>query len=196
MLKKLRKIISLLLVAALAALAFTPATVGAVASNHVMAVTTTNDNAVDDGDALVRTWENTEGEKITCFVTRGANVLAARTNPEENAAAGFITEAPTDPLVSSYALDEYQVSDYFYMQIRDNNDQIVSIYKLTITGVVSRVNSSRYINSMEFTHHAGDECTTYYEIDGYTAFATIIHPVEGHLSFYLELGTGGSFRVY
>ena len=196
MLKKLRKIASLLLVTALAVLAFTPTTVGAVVSNHTMAVTTTNDNAVDDGTALVRTWENSKGEMITCIVTRGADVLAARTNPEEDAAAGFITEAPTDPLVSSYALDEYQVSDDFYMQILNNKDQILSCYKLTITGVVSRVNSNRYINSMKFSHVSGDTCSTEYAINGYTASATIIHPVEGYLTFYFRLGSGGSFTVY
>ncbi len=196
MLKKLRKITSLLLVTALAVLAFTPTTVGAVVLNSTMAVATTNDNAVDDGSVLVRTWENSKGETITCIVTRGADVLVARTNPEEDAAAGFITEAPTDPLVSSYALDEYQVSDDFYMQIRNNKDQIISKYKLTITGVVSRVNSNRYINSMKFTRVSGDTCSTEYDINGYTASVTITHPVEGRLACNVRLGSGGSFTVY
>lgn len=195
MLKKLRKITSLLLVTALAVLAFTPTTVGAVISNHTMAATATNDNAVDDGTALVRTWENSKCETITCIITRGADVLATRTNPEEDTAAGFITEAPIDPLISPYALDEYQVSDDFYMRILNNENQILSKYKVTITGIVSRVNSNRYINSVTFSRVSGDPCSTEYAINGYFASATIIHPVEGYLTFFFRLGSGGSIVV-
>ena len=147
--------------------------------------------------AVVRIWTNAAGEKVTGIITQGSEVLAARVNPEEaNQAQGFITGRETEGTVTPYAYDEYQVSDYFYMQIYNSSGQTVSKYKVTMTGTVSRVSSERYITAITFSRISGDTCSTDYSISGYNATATITHPTEGRLVAYIALGSSGSFTVY
>lgn len=147
--------------------------------------------------AVVRTWKNAAGEQVTGIITRGSEVLAARVNPREaNQARGFITGKEVEKTVTPYSYDEYQVSDFFYMQIYNSGNQVISKYKVTVTGMVSRVDSERYITSVSFSRISGDTCTTNYSMNGYNATVTLTHPTEGFLNAYITLGTGGSFTIY
>lgn len=146
--------------------------------------------------AIVKTWTNDAGERVTGIITQRSEVLAARVNPEGvNQAKGFITGHENEVVLTPYTYDEYQVSDYFYMQIYNSSDQVVSKYKITVTGMVSRVSSERYITSVSFSRVSGDTCSTNYSIDGYNATVIITHPKEGYLDAYITLGTGGSFII-
>ena len=158
---------------------------------------TASASEIPNETAIVKTWTNDAGEKVTGIITQGSEVLAAQVNPEGvNKAKGFITGHENEGAIISYAYDEYQVSDYFYMQIYNSNDQVVAKYKITVTGMVSRVSSERYITSIAFSRVSGDTCSTNYSIDGYNATVIITHPQEGYLDAYITLGTGGSFTIY
>lgn len=177
----MKKIVSLLL------------TVALILSMSIVA----SASEVNGGTVVVKTWKNDAGENVTGIITKGSEVLAARVNSEdEDQALGFITGSETEGAIIPYAYDEYQVSDYIYMQIYNDNGQIVSKYKVTMTGMVSRVSSERYITSITFSRVSGDTCSTNYNINGYSAVATITHPTEGYLNAYITLGTGGAFTVY
>ena len=150
-----------------------------------------------DGTAVVRTWTNDAGEKVTGIITMGSDVLAACVNPtEENQARGFITGSRTECIITPYAYDEYQVSDYIYMRIFNDKNQAISVYKVTMTGMVSRVGAQSYITSITFSRISGDVCSTHYGINGCNATAMIIHPIEGYLDAHITLGSGGSFAIY
>lgn len=152
---------------------------------------------VSDGTVVVRTWTNGNGENVTGIITKGSSTLAARTDSSaDKAARGFITGASESPKTTTHAYDEYQVSDYFFMQIYNSNNQVISKYKVTLTGMVSRVSSDRRITSVSFSRVNGDSCSTSSNINGYTAVVKITHPIEGSLSAYFTLGSGGSFSVY
>lgn len=152
---------------------------------------------IPDETAVVRTWTNAAGEQVTGIITKGSEVLVARVNPEEaNQAKGFITGRVAEETVTPYAYDEYQVSDYFYMQIYNSSGQTISKYKVTVTGMVSRVSSERYITAITFSRISGDTCSTNYSINGYNATVSLTHPTEGPLAFYIVLGASGSFTIY
>lgn len=106
-------------------------------------------------------------------------------------AVGFITNAPDDTSNTTYAKDEEEVSDYFYVQIYNSEDQVVSKYKVTLKGMVS--STSREITSVSFDLVSGDVCETDYEIDGNGAYVTITHPTEGYLLRIFALGANGVF---
>lgn len=149
----------------------------------------------EDRSELITTWKNSNGKTITGIITQGCEVLSACTNPKEGQAHGFITSKPNESTVSPYIADERQVSDYFYLQIYGDNNKLISKYKVTVTGMVSRVGSNRYITSVEFSRRYGDACLTTHEITGYTALAIIEHPVEGYLGAHITLGSGGTFTI-
>ena len=152
---------------------------------------------VNGGTVVVKTWKNDAGENVTGIITKGSEVLAARVNFEdEDQALGFISGPENEGAIIPYSYDEYQVSDYIYMQIYNGDGQVVSKYKVTMTGMVSRVSSERYITSITFSRVFGDTCRTSYNINGYSAEAIITHPTEGYLRANITLGTGGSFTIY
>lgn len=104
---------------------------------------------------------------------------------------GLITYFPDDTSATPSENDNQQVSDYFYIQIYDSNDQIVSKYKVTLTGMVS--DTSREITSVSFSYVSGDTCETDYDIDGDTATTIINHPTEGYLAWTFTLSENGVF---
>lgn len=87
-----------------------------------------------------------------------------------------------------------EVSDFFYMQIYDSQDQVVSKYKVTLTGMIS--GKTREITSVTFSRASGDVCDTNFTIDGYIAVATVTHPVEGYWEGAFMLGADGTFSGY
>lgn len=107
---------------------------------------------------------------------------------------GIITFASHDTAVTPYANDKQQVSDYFYLQVYNSEEQIVSKYKVTLTGMVSSI--SREITSVSFSYVSGDMCETDYDIDGDAAYVTIIHPTEGCLARIFTLSASGVFSGY
>lgn len=106
---------------------------------------------------------------------------------------GLMTYSSNDTFVDSNENNDQQVFDYFYAQIYDSNDQIVSKYKVTLTGTVS--NTSREITSVSFSYISGDTCETGYNIDGDTATAFINHPTEGYLAWTFTLSESGVFSM-
>lgn len=106
---------------------------------------------------------------------------------------GFITYAPDNTSKTTYANDEKQASDYFYLQIYNSEDQIATKYKITLTGMVS--STSREITSVSFDLVSGDTCETDYDIDGNTVSVTITHPTEGCLVRIFTLSTSGVFSA-
>lgn len=84
-----------------------------------------------------------------------------------------------------------QVSDYFYIQIYDTNDQVVSRYKITLTGTVSARN--REITGVSFVCEFGDLCETIQQIDGDMVGIIITHPTEGYLIRVFALDENGVF---
>lgn len=107
---------------------------------------------------------------------------------------GVITYAWDDDAETPHEDEAKQVSDYFYMQIYNSEDQIVAKYKVTLTGTVS--GASREITAVSFSHESGDACETNYEVDGDTAYVTITHPTEGYLLRIVTLNASGSFLAY
>lgn len=104
---------------------------------------------------------------------------------------GLITYAPDDTAETPNENDEQQASGYFYIQIYNSKDQIVSKYKVTLTGAV--LSTSRKITSVSFSHVFGDPCETDYDIDGDAAYVTITHPAEGCLARIFTLSESGVF---
>lgn len=100
---------------------------------------------------------------------------------------GFIAYAPDKN-------DEREVSDFFYIQLYNSENQVVSKYKVTLTGAVSSTSSE--ITSVSFSHVLGDPCETDYNIVGNAAVVTVTHPTEGYLDRNFMLSTGGIFSVY
>lgn len=94
----------------------------------------------------------------------------------------------------SSAKDVQEVSDHFYMQIYDSQDNVVSKYKVMLTGMIS--DKTREITSVTFSHESGDICDTAFTIDGYIAVATLTHPVEGYHDAAFLLGADGVFSGY
>lgn len=107
---------------------------------------------------------------------------------------GFITYTPDTTAVTPYANDKQQVSDYFYVQIYNSEEQVVSKYKVTLTGMVS--STSRGITSVSFSSVSGDPCETNYDINGDTAYVTITHPTEGCWARIFTLSASGVFSGY
>lgn len=139
---------------------------------------------------LVKTWKNPAGETVTGIITKGSDTPDAYANYENTCKAnGFITRSTDDATVTPYG----DVSDYFYMQIRNSNNQIVSKYKVSLTGKVSLF--SKKITSVSITRESGDVCTTDYSIDGNSAYVIITHPREGYLDGTFTLNSDGSFTV-
>lgn len=147
----------------------------------------------DGINVVVRTWEAEDGGTVTGVITRRVPPLSVRTM--EAGATGVIMSR-YGAAAAPRALDEREVSDYFYFQILDNNNRVASEYKVTLAGVVSRVDSSRRITSVEFARVSGDRCETNYSISGYTAMASITHSQYGVMAGYFVLGSGGAFTVY
>ena len=106
-------------------------------------------------------------------------------------ATGLIAYAPSG---DGGATGERQVSDYFYMQIYNGEDQAVSRYKVTLTGTVS--GRSREITAVSFICESGDICQTEYELDGDTAYVIITHPTEGYLLRGFILDANGNFSGF
>ena len=71
---------------------------------------------------------------------------------------GFTTDVQNKAVVTARANDAQSVSDYFYMQIYNIENQIISKYKVTLTGTVSK--TRREITSVSFFRVSGDTCTT------------------------------------
>lgn len=85
-----------------------------------------------------------------------------------------------------------EVSDVFYLQIYDDNGQIVSIYQVSLTGEVA---DECEILSVTFDCVTGDECETAYRISGSSVAVTVTHPVYGYLTKNIVLDTDGEFSV-
>ena len=104
---------------------------------------------------------------------------------------GVITYALSNIDTTPYENDNTQVSEYFYLQIYNSDGQIVSKYKIALTGIVSSAN--RKISSVSFNCVFGDTCETNYDIDGDTAYIAITHPTEGCLVRFFTLSAEGRF---
>jgi len=98
------------------------------------------------------------------------------------------------PRRASGADDRQQVSDCFYIQIYNANDQVVSRYRVTLTGIVS--DRSREITGAAFDHESGDVCQTVHRIDGDMVGIVITHPTEGYLMRVFVLDENGAFVEY
>lgn len=86
---------------------------------------------------------------------------------------------------------EKQISDYFFIQLYDSEDQVVATYKVTLTGSFSGVSSR--IDYVEISYESGDECETSYSVDGNKVVVTVTHPTEGVLEKTLVLNANGTF---
>ena len=73
----------------------------------------------------------------------------------------------------------------------DGNDQVVSRYKITLTGTVSAGN--REITAVSFDCEFGDVCETIQQIDGDMVGIIITHPTEGYLMRVFVLDENGVF---
>lgn len=88
--------------------------------------------------------------------------------------------------------DERQVSEYFYIQIYNDENQAVSKYKITLTGIFSSPRNRRIID-VSVSYEFGDICQTSYNIDGYNVTVTVTHPTEGQFEKFFVLGANGRF---
>ena len=86
-----------------------------------------------------------------------------------------------------------EVSDSFYLQIYDDNDNIVAKYEVSLTGIASGKNSK--ITSVSFSYVAGVECETDYTVEGNIAGVAITHPTEGQLVRVITLNANGEFTT-
>ncbi len=84
-----------------------------------------------------------------------------------------------------------EVSDYFFVQLYSADDQILSKYKISLTGTIS--GSERFILSVTPSHESGDECRTECTITGYNAVVTVTHPTQGYWEYRFILNTDGTF---
>ena len=107
------------------------------------------------------------------------------------ATTGLVTYMPGD---TGEENTSRQVSDYFYIQIYDVNDRVVSKYKVTLTGTVSARN--REITGVSFELESGDACETIHQIDGDMAGVVVTHPTEGYLMRVFVLEENGEFSEY
>lgn len=87
--------------------------------------------------------------------------------------------------------EEQHISDYFFIQLYNTEDQVVSKYRVTLTGRFSGVSSS--IDYVEISHESGDECETSYSVDGNKVVVTVAHPTEGYVENTLVLNVNGTF---
>lgn len=87
-----------------------------------------------------------------------------------------------------------EVSDYFFVQLYDGEDQVVSKYKVTLTGTVSR--ASRKITAISAEHVSGDVCESTYQIENATAEVFLTHPTEGRAEYHFMLDSSGVFSGY
>lgn len=151
-----------------------------------------------DGTVVVKTWENETGETVTGIISKDP-VLTVCTTPEnENEARGFITGEQDAAAAAAYddnadVAPLSEVSDYFYFRIYNNNDVVVSTYKVTLTGKITAF--SRKITAVTITYVSGNMCTTSYEIDGNSAYVVVTHPTLGYLDGTFTLEWDGTFTV-
>ncbi len=87
-----------------------------------------------------------------------------------------------------------EVSDYFYVQIYDEENNVVSKYKVLLTGTVSL--SSWEITAVDFELESGDVCETSYSLYGSMAEVTISHPSQGYWTYVFLLDETGTFTGY
>ena len=104
---------------------------------------------------------------------------------------GLFTDKPGN---ADKETESRQVSDYFYIQIYDTNDQVVSKYKVTLSGAVSA--GTREITGVFFNLESGDACETIQKIDGDMVGIVITHPTEGYLMRVFVLDENGVFVEY
>lgn len=90
--------------------------------------------------------------------------------------------------------EEQQTSDYFYIQLYNSDDQVVSKYKVTLTGMFSGLSSR--ITDVKVNYESGDKCETSYSVDGNSVLVTVTHPTEGYLEKTLILNANGTFSGY
>lgn len=89
---------------------------------------------------------------------------------------------------------EQQISDYFYIQLYNSDDQVVSKYKVILTGMFSGLSSR--ITDVAVNYESGDKCETSYSVDGNSVLVTVTHPTEGYLEKTLILNANGTFSGY
>lgn len=145
---------------------------------------------------VVKTWENEAGETVTGIISK-APVLSVCTT-SENEARGIITVEQDTAAVAAYddnadVAPLNEVSDYFFFQIKNNNDVVVSTYQVKLTGKITAF--SRKITAVKITYVSGNTCTTSYEINGNSAYVVVTHPTLGYLDGTFTLNWDGSFTV-
>lgn len=123
-------------------------------------------------------------KKVVCIILICALLAGTIT-------AGFIAYGPGD---NAEADDKRQVSDFFYIQIYDANDRVVSRYKVTLSGTVCA--GTREITGVTFNLESGDVCETIQQIDGDMVGIVITHPTEGYLMRVFILDENGVFSEY
>lgn len=87
---------------------------------------------------------------------------------------------------------EQKVEDYFYVQIRNDEDAVVSTYKITLTGMFASA-SNRKITDVVVNYESGDMCQVEYDIEGYNVNIIVTHPTEGTFEKFFVLGANGRF---
>lgn len=90
--------------------------------------------------------------------------------------------------------EEKQISDYFFIQLYNSEDQVAATYKVILTGMYSGLSSR--ITDVEVNYESGDKCETSYSVDGNRVIVTITHSTEGYLEKTLILNVNGTFSGY
>ena len=147
-----------------------------------------------DEDCIIKTWKTESGETVTGVITRGSeDVEVVRMNPESgNYVYGIITHASTADNVSE-ASSESVVSDYFYMQIINNDGTVASKYQIVLRGTVTETGSK--ITNLGINYVSGTRCAQDWSVNGNTAYVAITHPALGMLEGWFILGEDGVFYV-
>lgn len=143
-------------------------------------------------DCIIKTWKTDSGETVTGIITRGPeDIEVVRMNPDSsNDACGIITYANTASDASEVSSGSV-VSDYFYMQILNNDDQVVSKYEIVLRGKVTDTGST--ITNLGINYVSGTRCTQDWSVNGNTAYVAITHPALGTFDALFILGEDGVF---
>lgn len=128
------------------------------------------------------------GKRVWCIVLASILVVSVIVVPVLSA------YLPQNSGIMVNKNDGMQVSDYFFIQMYNGEEQIVSKYQVTLKGIVS--SKDRRITSVSFSHTSGDVCDMTYVISGNTVVVTMTHPEEGALERNFILSSNGAFSGY
>ena len=128
------------------------------------------------------------GKRVWCIVLASILAISVIAVPLLSA------YLPQNQGVTADKNDGMPVSDYFFIQMYDEEKQVISKYQVTLTGIVS-IEDSR-ITSVSFSHISGDVCDVTHDISGNTVVVTMTHHKEGALERNFILSSDGTFSGY